>query len=223
MANYKIRLPNWKPLKPESLFSVNKPTLVILDEAYAWLESRQSGTPIARYMSYILFQSGKRGIDFYLTDQIEGSIDTRYRQLLNFRIECENLGVNVGFFYHFTKRTKGGFSMPVDKVLPYSVAEKVFPYYDTLEIINPIDEELLFKVSESKESTVEVVDDIVEKLLDKYPANIIKKGMISDYCLRERKPHYLVELVYNRIRTKIADELYKQPYEKRLKRADDHD
>lgn len=87
-ANYKINLPNWHPLKPETLFAINKKryprSLVLLDEAYAWIESRGSGSSnLNKFMSYILFQSGKRGIDFMLTDQIEGTIDTRYRQLLN--------------------------------------------------------------------------------------------------------------------------------------------
>jgi hypothetical protein len=223
LANYKIRLPNWKPLRPELLFTITKPTLVLLDEAYAWLESRQSGTPISRYMSYILFQSGKRGIDFYLTDQIEGSIDTRYRQLLNYRVECENLGVNTGFLYHFTKRVKGGFTMPSNKIMPYSWAEKIFPYYDTLEIVNPIDEELLYKVSQNKENTVERITTIVQKMLLKFPPNAWKIPMIENYCLKEKIPHYMVKMIHGEIKTKIAENIYNSTYTKRLKRRETHD
>lgn len=223
LANYKIRLPNWQPLKPESLFRITKPTLVILDEAYAWLESRQSGTSIAKYMSYILFQSGKRGIDFYLTDQVEGSIDTRYRQLMNYRIECENLGVNFGFLYHFTKRIKGGFTMPVNKLLPYSQAEKIFPYYDTFEIVNPIDEELLYKVTQDKDDTVEKVTQIANKMLKKFPPNAWKVAMIENYCLKEKIPKYLVKMLHGEMKTKMAENIYNSTYTKRLKRSESND
>lgn len=222
-ANYKIRLPNFKPLKPEDLFQITKPTLVILDEAYAWIESRQSGTPISRYMSYILFQSGKRGIDFYLTDQVEGSIDKRYRLLMNYRIECENLGVNIGFLYHFSKRTKGGFTMPRNKLMPYSWAEKIFPFYDTLEIVNPIDEELLFKVTKSKDETLEQVVEITEKMLKKFPPNAWKVAMIENYCLKEKIPRYMVKMIHGELKTKMAENIYNQTYTNRLKRRESHD
>src|SRR4030042_4075128 len=105
-ANYKINIPNFKPLKPEMLWELNKPTLIILDEAYTWLENRTSGKPINRYMSYILFQSRKRGLDFILTDQIVGTIDPRYRWMINFDIQSEVH--EHGFLYQLTKLSRMG-------------------------------------------------------------------------------------------------------------------
>jgi hypothetical protein len=222
-ANYKIDIPNWHPLKPEKLFTIDKPTLVILDEAWAWLESRQSGTPIHLYMSYILFQSGKRGIDIILTDQIEGTIDTRYRQLLNYRVQCENLGEGIGFIYYFQRRTKGGFTEPTVKFLPYEIAEKVFPFYNTFEIINPIDESLLFKISDNKDDTVELVKGIVKEMLKKFPAGAWKLPMIENYCMKKKHPKYLVKIIHGEMRTKMAEQIYNKANRKSLKRVDDDD
>ena len=222
LANYKIKIPNWKLLKPEMLFSLDQPALVILDEAYAWLESRRSGTPMPIYMSYILFQSRKRFIDILMTDQIEGTIETRYRQMLNWRIEC-NEEKGLGFSYYFFKRARGGFIGPFRQFLPLENAVRIFPYYDTLEIIDPMDKELIYKISEDKQETVDIVDDIVEEILKKFPLNAVKKAVVADYCLRNKHPHYLVELVFNRIKTKIAENIYYPSYTKRLKRAEVHD
>lgn len=224
LANYNIKIPNFKPLKPEMLLTLDEsqPALVILDEAYAWLESRRSGTPMPIYMSYILFQSRKRFIDILMTDQIEGTIETRYRQMLNWRVECYAEG-ELGFSYHFYKRARGGFRGPFRKFLPMNKAEPIFPYYDTLEIVEPMDKELIYKISEDKVETVDKVDEIVDAILKKLPLNAVKKAVVADYCLRNKHPHYLVELVYNRIKTKIAENIYYPTYTKRLKRSEAHD
>ena len=56
-SNYNIKLPNYHDLKPEMLSILTESTLVIIDEAYTWLESRLSGRNINLYLTYILFQS----------------------------------------------------------------------------------------------------------------------------------------------------------------------
>jgi hypothetical protein len=222
LANYELKIPNYVKLKPEMLFDEKlPPSLVILDEAYAWLESRKSGTPMPIYMSYILFQSRKRFIDILMTDQLEGTIETRYRQMLNWRVEC-NEEKGLGFSYYFFKRARGGFLGPFRYFLPLQNAEKIFPFYNTLEIIDPMDKELIYKISEDKQETVDVVDSIVEEILSKFPLNAVKKAVIADYCLRNKHPHYLVELVFNRIKTKIAENIYYPTYNKRLKRGESH-
>lgn len=222
LANYNIKIPNFVKLKPEMLFDENlPPSLVILDEAYAWLESRRSGTPMPIYMSYILFQSRKRFIDILMTDQLEGTIETRYRQMLNWRVECsEEKG--MGFSYYFFKRARGGFLGPFKYFLPLQNAEKIFPFYDTLEIIDPMDKELVYKISEDKQETVDIVDDIVAEILKKIPPTAVKKGLVADYCLRNKHPHYLVELVFNAIKTKIAENIYYPSYTNKLKRGESH-
>jgi len=222
LANYTIRIPHWKQLKPEMLFTLTTPSLVLMDEAYIWLEARRSGTPMPIYMSYILFQSRKREIDIVLGVQLEDTVETRYRQMVDRRIECQSVG-GMGFLYYVSDRVRGGFSRPARYFLPWENAKVLFPLYDTLQIISPIDDQMLYRISEDKIETVDRVDKIVEEILKKFPLNAVKKGVVSDYCLRNKQPHYLVDLVFNSIKTKIAENIYYPTYKNRLKKAENHD
>lgn len=223
LANYKINLPNFKPLKPEMLFNIQEPSLINLDEAWSWLESRQSGTPIHLFMSQILFQSGKLGIDIQMTDQIEGSIDVRYRKMMNYRVECENLGSNVGFVYYFSKRVRGGFTRSITKFMPYSVAKQIFPYYDTFEKINSMDESLLYKVSSDKTDEMDTIAEIVEEMIKKFPPNAWKVSMVENYCVKNNIPRYRAKLIYGELKIKMAENIYNATYTNRLKRRESHD
>jgi hypothetical protein len=198
-ANYEIRIKNWHMLKPEKLNTLSK-SLGIIDELYAWGDSRTSGALINRYMSYIIFQLRKRESDIIVTDQIEGVIDTRFRQMTNYKILAQNLG--DGFEYWVFKRTVFGLVGPTKFLIPMEMAEQIFPYYDTMEKINPIDDAMMFKISTDHEDDLSIVDSIVDELRRKTKGQRIDKGIIADYCLRNKHPHYLVELVANAIKAK---------------------
>ena len=196
-ANYEIKLKNWNRLKPEMLQDIEGPCLIFVDEAYAWLESRRSGMPINMFMSYILFQHRKRKLEIRLSDQIDGVIDTRYRQMTDFHVFCN--ASQEGFEYDIFNKTSFIGSM----VLPMQVAELFFPMYDTFELINPIDDELLFKISTDKKGTVVTVDQIANEILSKIKKGArITKGVVADYCLRNEYPRYLVSMVYDALTAK---------------------
>jgi len=205
MANYTINIPNFVPLKPEMLWNINEPTLIVLDEAYAWLESRTSGKPINRYLSYNLFQSRKRGgpegiVDYILTDQLIGTVDPRYRMMINFDIQAEPH--ESGFVYTMTKLTRRGASKPATFFIPFSLAAKIFPYYNTYQKVDPIDKELLFSISEDQSDIMKQVDIVRDELLDKY-VNLkkITKGVVRDYCLRNGHPKMFVDRIYDAIKS----------------------
>lgn len=199
-ANYKINIPNFKTLKPETLWNLNEPSLVILDEAYAWLESRTSGKDVNRYMSYVLFQSRKRGLDFILTEQLVGTIDLRYRGMINWVVEAE--AIAGGFEYLIYRITRKGFAGPVKLILTNSRAEKLFPYYDTFEKIDPLDKDMLFRISQDKNEILKQVDAVRDILIHQYgsPKNI-SLGNVRDYCLRNDFPRPYVQSVYDSIKS----------------------
>ena len=201
-SNYKIKRKKWELLKPETLVKLQSESLVIIDEAYAWLESRLSGRNINLYLSYILFQSRKRKMDIILTEQLESTIDVRYRNMINYEVICEK-DVD-GFHYQLLKYgRKNGMAK---LFMPYSVAEKIFPKYNTLELINPIDENMIFDIAEDKDDYVKTIDKTVNKLLKKAPPKAWKKGMVEDYCLRNRLPKAFVQYIYNAIQAKRLEE-----------------
>ena len=207
-ANYKIKSDNYRELLPETLLNAEMTgSNVVIDEAYIWLESRLSGKPMNLYLSYILFQSRKRNMDMYLTDQILGTIDLRFRELTDYEVKCKsvpNAKNPKGFFYKIIDRTgfkPNSFTM----YLPIEKAAKYFNFYDSWELINPIDDELIAKISKSKKKIVEQVDEIVLDILGEYP-NLKKfpKGIVADFCLNNDLPKMFVELVYNSLLSKSA-------------------
>lgn len=212
-SNYKLKLKNYHDLKPEMLVSMNKPSLVIIDEAYTWLESRTSGKDINRYLSYILFQSRKRGMDIILTDQLIGTIDVRFRLLTNYEIFAENDGDN--FIYRIYKKSAFNSFKPLRVIMPYEVAEKLFSVYDSWELINPIDDNLIFNVAEDKSSSIKEVDRIVSVLLKKFEPEEISKGIVSNHCIRHNYPNKYIDLIYNsilEIRAKKKTKKNKSPH-----------
>jgi len=207
-SNYKINHPNYHELLPETLLNAEMSgSNIVIDEAYIWLESRLSGKPINLYMSYILFQSRKRNMDIYLTDQILGSIDVRFRLLTDYEIKCKaipNSKHPKGFVYYVIDRT--GFRPRMYKnYLPIEAAAKYFDYYDTFELINPIDDELIAKISKSNKNIVKQVDEIVVDILGEYPyLKKFPKGIVADYCLNKDIPKSFVDKVYNSLLAKSA-------------------
>ena len=202
-ANYEIKVDSYHELFPETLNTLREPSIVVLDEAYTWIESRCSGTPIHRYMSYILFQSRKRGMDIILTDQIDGVIDTRYRQMINYNILCELLP-DIGFEYLVFKKSILGYHEPMPFIMPFEIAELFYQYYDTHEIISSIDEELMYKVSTHQDDTVEKVDAIADKIIVLSQGRKLTKGVVADFCLRNDYPRFMVNLVSDAIKARAV-------------------
>lgn len=221
-SNYKINLPNYHDLKPEMLSTLTESTLVIIDEAYTWLESRLSGRNINLYLTYILFQSRKRNLDILITDQLVGTIDLRFRAMTNYEIQCnkiidselvtnENPEGILGFEYTIYKCERGIFKYKISKLLmPYDIAQTIFPFYDTKQIISSIDDSLLLNITQDKRSILEDVDDVVNKLLEKYPAKSITKGIVSDYCLRNNRPPTYIDIIYNALKAKTLLDINKE-------------
>jgi len=131
-SNYKLNLPNYKPLTLAILKKLPNNVNVYMDEGYTWLESRISGSRLNKLISYLLFQSGKRGLDIYITAQLFSSVDLRFRQQSSLIIYCKK--INDDFYYTIHNREKNTFK---HLVMPKEIAKNYFPLYDTYEIIEP--------------------------------------------------------------------------------------
>lgn len=203
-ANYNIDIPNFNYLHPEDLntLEIDKDTpnrMVLLTEAYSWLESRLSGRPMNLYMGYILFQGRKIGIDMYLDDQIFETIDIRFRKMTNFEIHCEQR--KDGFHYIVDKISRFRRHKPKRLFIPMEFAKLTFPKYDSWERINPIDEDLMFKITKDKTKIMSEVDKIAVELIKKFKQpNRITKGIVANHCTRTNIPKSYIDLIYNSIK-----------------------
>lgn len=128
--NNKINLhPLYNELHPEELLHlpVNSKK-VIITEAYEYFESRLGMGAFQRYMSYIVFQSRKRKIDFIIDTQLDDTIDHRYTRLCDYIIISE--ATDYGFHYYCTnKRVIREFD------IPFKSAEKIWNRYDSWEVV----------------------------------------------------------------------------------------
>lgn len=136
-ANYKLDIPKYYELQPTDLFNLPNRCEVFIDEAYAWLESRTSGADLNKCSSYILFQSGKRTINIYLTAQLFSTVDIRFRHMSNIIVECYKYDDEEVFEYDFYERIRGELIQQNTWYLPFSEAEQYYGLYDTLEIVEP--------------------------------------------------------------------------------------
>jgi hypothetical protein len=194
ISNYRIDHPNYIEATPARLATIDQPTLVILDEAYTWLESRVPGQVLQLYMSYILFQSRKRKIDFVTTCQIPSSVDLRFRELADYWIQATNDVESYRYEVVKNSLTEGYPSEVLE--LPKIEAEKIYPYYDTYQLVGDI-QGLLDRIDPSE--SLPHVYEIADKLMSEYPNKRWTKGALTDYCLEHRLPDSYPELLYNRI------------------------
>ena len=151
LSNFKIKIPNYKPLDVIDFIDLPNNLDVIIDEAYTWLESRTSNFFLNRFLSYILWQSRKRTIDFYLSAQKFRSLDLRFRNEADVIIKCkprEHLDSD-DFVYTFLWVDDG---RRAKFRIKYQEAKKYFANYDTYEIVEPYTKE-----------------EFLNKLLQKFP------------------------------------------------------
>ena len=196
-ANYRIHIDRWKMFYPETLLKVPFGSLVIMDEAWSLIESRLTGRGINRFFSYILFESRKLGIDILMTDQLSRTIDPRFRDMTNIEIHCE--AAIVGFEYHVFRLSSYRYFVPKTFIIPYEVAELIYPFYDSWEKIDNIDSDLIFSITKDKTDIIKEIDGYVEAVMKLYPIGRITRSVVSDFCLRNNLSKQYVGMMYDRI------------------------
>lgn len=197
-ANYSISAENYHYLRPEDLMKLGKGDMANIDEAYNWLEARTSSKSTNRYLSYIVYQSRKRDLKINLTAQMISSIDVRFRTMADYIVLAEKKSNR--FAYTLMIATSKGYKEK-HFAIPFTVAEeKIWPYYDTLEIIDPLDRELSDLAMSDQAALLPEVDKIVDSMLSLGKAKSWTKGAVSSFCLEKGYPKSYIDLVYNRIR-----------------------
>lgn len=199
LANFHINIPNFTLLTPEMLVTLTEGSEVGIDEAYSWLESRTSARKINLFLSYILFQARKRHMTIYTTDQLLDTIDVRFRKMANWVIECES--IDNGFLYRIQKQSRYKLYHPIKKILTEANAKKYYKIYDSWELIDPIDENLMLDISSDKSKILESINCTAKNLLDLYPANKINLGICKHYCLENKIPVRLHSDIYHAVKT----------------------
>lgn len=196
--NYDLALDKAIKIAPEDLFRIRrdgKQHLVLIDEAYAWLESRVSShSETNQYLSYILFQSGKDDTTFILTEQLLSTIDKRFRKMSNVIIEAQ--ADPEGFIYTFMLPNLESFAQYYvrrEEMEPY------YKYYGTFTKIQPIDDDMMIRVVSDKTKLGPEIDAIINELYKISPGGWTK-GAIDAWLLKHRYAPAYGRYVYNEIK-----------------------
>lgn len=207
-ANFNIHTNNFEELTPEKILDIRE-GMIFLDEAYSWLESRvSSGKAINQYLSYCLFQSRKRGQDWFTSDQLLETIDVRFRMMANYEIHCEQ--VKNGFKYRMFKLSRYRRPRVYTYFLDYDFCKSnLFDIYDTLQVISPIDDTMMLKVSKDKKNVAKTIDDYVKDVLKEGHPSDISLRIVKAYCIDNNIAGAMAELIYNKIKAIELKEKYK--------------
>jgi len=202
-GNFSLKVKNYKKITPYDLEEITK-GLILIDEAYSWLESRTSTKEENRYLTNrIGFNSRKRHLTIVLSAQLGSSIDVRFRELTDFEITALGYNPKVsGFVYRVYDRIRYyNFVLPIEK------AEELYKIYDTFEP----ETDSTPTIFEPKR-----LNDYIEKVLvvlennfgDK--TNNLTKGMINDFLIEKGKgvpSKKMIETIYSRLkRRKLQNE-----------------
>lgn len=181
--------------------------LLCIDEAYTWLESRMSSSNLNRYVSYFLFQSGKRGVDVIATAQLSSTVDLRFYDLAHIVVLTRKDIANERFVYQMGVRTGVGVRV-VTRHLSFVDAAKFWDSYITSEPVAPLGLKDLQAAME-RFDTVKInqrVDAIVQRaVLEKerfgwYSPQSVYRYQVQDWLLREGEPLVLSAFVVNRLK-----------------------
>lgn len=204
LANYWLNLPNYEDLQPEQLMDLpeNEKFLVIMDEAYVWLESLTTSTKIEQYLSDVLFQSRKRNIDIIITSQLVRRININFREMEDYRVEC----------YHDTLAKQFSYNIKwIDRFMPFEAtfslsedeAQKA-GYYDLYKtkqlILTPSMRIMALEfIMKDPIKLAKYVNEVSEKI--KPNLNKINKVEIANQLLQMGYPAKLKDFVYNKLKS----------------------
>ena len=214
-SNIKLELPNYQPLEITDIFKLQASEsglLMFLDEAYTWIESRTSSSDVNRYISYIGFQSRKRDIDIICTAQLRSSLDLRFKDMENLSVFC--------FDRPNPKTSKEDFKYRIvknmqfrDLTFPYKKAKKLFPFYNTYQVVMPFAFQELEAKIQTKANPVSLKDTIVEivKLIQQnknfhlseftnMKESNITHNYVKNWLIEIEKPLSFEPFVYTRLK-----------------------
>lgn len=174
--------------------------IILLDEAYVYLESRLSGSHKNRLMSYILFQSRKKNVDMYLSVQLVSTLDKRFRHMSNFYIYAESDEISYTYlvFNKDTGKVKT-IKMLRRRILPF------YKMYDTNEVILPDINAILQQTLSGKEKIYEA-KQIRDGVMKHYPDMVITKDMVMVYMMEHNLPMFLLTPVFVVVRLQLREE-----------------
>jgi hypothetical protein len=171
--------------------------LVLLDEAYVYLDARVSGRLLNRVLSYVLFQSRKMSMEIVVTTQLYSSLDNRFRHLADYVVKANRR--TQGYLYEILHNESG----VVKTFFLHELRAKAFyPRFDTMERVKPVESMNAVKrittppkqkFENAAEWAAKVRDSIQHEFGDNQKPT---HDLVDFYCEALEVPGYLRNMVY---------------------------
>lgn len=199
-SNFEIKSKRYHPLELTDLNKkIKGAAIVIIDEAYGSADARYSGKASNQYLSYIVMQMRKRELDIIVIAQLDGMLDKRLRMMASWVVDCEIGDAGFSYVISFPKKA---LARPIGFFMPLEIAQEYFPKYNTMEIINAIDEDLEFKLV-NKATLLPEIDRVVGEMMKVAPPEQWTQGTVEAYFLDNHLPHAEAKLAYQRIKLRM--------------------
>lgn len=186
--------------------------IILLDEAYNYLESRISISERNRIMSYFLFQSRKKNVIMFLTAQLFSSLDKRYRELSDIVIIAENSEISFNYrIYSGSNCNEIAISKQYTKFF--------YTMYNTNEVIENNDEKMKYELKEGKEKMVNV-EELTNEVMDFYQSEgleKITKDMIEIYLEANDIENFYAKRIFTMMKIRKMKENQKEEKKKSKK------
>lgn len=123
------------------------PKLVLLDELYLYLNSRNASTSFNKIFSQMIFQSRKKNISIIYTSPRSMAVDPNLRDITGTFINPYYSRTNdVLTWWYLDPYT----ALPNGKVVKWEKASVLFPFFDTMEYISIFDILTMQKIETKK-------------------------------------------------------------------------
>jgi hypothetical protein len=139
-SNFKLNFP-YIPITLEKLLDMKADntsllnSVLLIDEAHIYLDSRRSASKVNVILSYLILQSRKMSCDIYYTTQFIGQVDKRLRDTSHAYILCKTReirkGLNITLNIINLRKVEGD-----EQKLQSFISNNYYDLYDTNEIIS---------------------------------------------------------------------------------------
>lgn len=197
-SNYKIDAPNYHPFDLNQFLNGNYDNcLLLLDEAYVYLDSRLPGRLLNRVLSYVLFQSRKMGMEIIVTTQLYSTLDVRFRELADYVTKARRTG--KGFQYRIKNVETG---IVKSFFLHEHYAGQFYNRFDTMERVEPVEDMNAVKrftvpTGEKLNSAQDFGEEVLKQITDEFGEDQKPTHDLVDfYCEALEVAPYLRKMVY---------------------------
>lgn len=206
-ADYKLNLPNFKPLEIDELLSLpDEKALILFDEIDEYLNNRRSMSNLSLFLNTVMKQTRKRKLEVLGSTQLLDTIDSRFTRQTKLSVIALGELKEGKMFYDLIYKSMFGNNI-VSLVVNKSDFEKLYDKYDTSEPIMPEHIKDLGVEIKNRKKFNSMINDLTDEIIKRREEFCLGKKItekrLRDVLLQMDKPEDLAFYVASRLEQKL--------------------